>query len=77
MSVLLGRLSDRPTTNQYEYYVDDISDLNDLPTRVDGKLIKSKLDLYKNHIPAIGSVCLVINTSQVFCLSNNGWKELI
>ena len=76
MSVLLGRLSDRPTTNQYEYYVDDISDLNYLPTRKDGKLIPSVLEKYKSHIPAMGSLCLVINTSQVFCLSSNGWKEL-
>ena len=77
MAVLLGRLSDRPTTNQYEYYVDDISDLNDLPTRKNGQLVQSKLDLYKSHIPAIGSVCLVINSSQVFCLSSDGWKQII
>lgn len=76
MSILLGRLSDRPTTNQYEYYVDDISDLNYLPTRKEGKLIPSVLEKYKSHIPAMSSLCLVINTSQVFCLSSNGWVEL-
>lgn len=76
MAVLLGRLSDRPSTNKYEYYVDNLEDLQSLPTRKNGVLIKSTLKKLESHLPAMGSLCLVICTSQVFCLSSDGWCEL-
>ena len=76
MAILLGRLSDRPSTNKYEYYVDTLEDIQNLPTRKNGVLIKSNLKELESHLPAMGSLCLVICTSQVFCLSSDGWREL-
>lgn len=66
----------RTSTNAYEYCVDNISDLELLPTRKNGVLIKGKTDECKGHIPSLGSVCLIMKTSQVFILTNDGWVEL-
>jgi hypothetical protein len=76
LSIFLGRIADRTSTNEYEYYVDNLSDLNNLPTRSNGTLIQGKTEERQNDIPAVGSLCLVMTTSQVFILTSNGWTEL-
>lgn len=76
MSGVLGRLGDRISTNNCEFYVDTLEDITYLPTIKDGKVIKGTAEWCKDNIAPIGSACLVISTGQVFILSSNGWLEL-
>lgn len=76
MSGVLGRLGDRISTNNCEFYIDTLDDITYLPTIKDGKVIKGTGEWCKDNISPIGSTCLVITTGQVFVLSSNGWIEL-
>lgn len=75
MSGILNRLADRTATNQHDFFVDTLSDLLTLPTRENGILIKGTADWCKDYLPPISSTCFVMETSQVFVLTSNGWKE--
>lgn len=77
MSGILGRLADRTATNQHKFYIDTLAELSTLPTRENGTLIKGTADWCKSYIPAISSTCFVMETSQAFILTSNGWKEII
>lgn len=75
MSGIIDQIAKRPNTNKYEFTVDNVDDIQYLPTINNGKLIKGTAEWCDCYAP-FGSTCFVISNSSLYILGSTGWKEV-